>query len=65
MKIPDGFTFSGDVYINAIFLTPLIYDTKSFDFCKDGANITPQFYDTITFAIGKLLYHIKHVIILV
>jgi hypothetical protein len=29
MKIPDGFTFSGDVYINAIFLTPLIYDPSN------------------------------------
>jgi hypothetical protein len=51
MKIPDGFTFSGDVYINAIFLTPLIYDPSNLLISvKDGANITPQFYDTITFA---------------
>jgi hypothetical protein len=32
------------------YFLPLIYESNLLISVKDGANITPQFYDTITFA---------------
>lgn len=56
MKLSEGSSFSGDVYIHSISLSPKLYDPKSYTrFTKEDAVVTPCIYDVETFIPHKYM----------